>query len=47
MARRGAIVGAAGAILIAVSLYQLWDALSGGFAGEIETAAMGPSSGGC
>ncbi len=38
----GLIVGAAGAILIAVSLYQLWDALSGGFAGEIETAAMGP-----
>jgi hypothetical protein len=36
------IVGAAGAVLISVSLYQLWDAVSGGFAGEIETEAMGP-----
>jgi hypothetical protein len=38
----GVIVGAAGAILIAISLYQLWDALSGGFAGEINTSTMGP-----
>jgi hypothetical protein len=36
------IVGAAGAILSAISLYQLYDAVSGGFASEIETEAMGP-----
>jgi hypothetical protein len=38
----GLIVGAAGAILIAISLYQLWNAGRGGFAGEIDTEAMGP-----
>ncbi|HEY1593514.1 MAG TPA: DUF1206 domain-containing protein [Solirubrobacteraceae bacterium] len=35
------IVGAAGAILIATSLYQLRDAVSGAFAGEIEMRSMG------
>ena len=36
----GVIVGTAGALLIAVSANQLWDAVSGGFADEIETERM-------
>jgi Domain of Unknown Function (DUF1206) len=34
------IVGVAGGALIAISLYQLYDALSGGFAGEAKTGEM-------
>jgi hypothetical protein len=36
-----AIVGAAGAILLAVSLYQLYEALSGRFARDSKTSHMG------
>jgi hypothetical protein len=35
------IVGTAGALLIAISLNQLWDAVRGGFADEIKTEQMG------
>jgi Domain of Unknown Function (DUF1206) len=35
------LLGVAGAILIAVSMYQLYDALSGGFADEEKTGEMG------
>lgn len=36
------IVGAAGVALIAISLYQVYDALSGGFASDNKTGEMGP-----
>jgi Domain of Unknown Function (DUF1206) len=35
------LVGLGGAIMIAISVYQLYDALSGGFAEEEKTAEMG------
>jgi hypothetical protein len=38
----GVIVGVVGAGLIAISLYQLWDGLSGRFAEEVKTERMGP-----
>lgn len=36
------LVGAAGAALIAISLYQAYDAIRGGFAGDSKLGRMGP-----